>query len=216
MKDVSLGDNKERKNFCEKVIDIMQLSKMTYKSLAEGVGENVNTLKQTLYGRRRIKKDLATKICDYLGLNYLDMTKDDPFLSSYYSSDSNSFGAKLGKELSSRGITHYEFADTIGISNGTLSRIVNNKTDIKKDTLVKICSSLNLNIYDMIKDDPKYDEYSDLYSSSVIGLFKKVGIDEPVAGYENILLDLINNNKSLFLSNSQNNFTEANRQNFTD
>lgn len=91
-----------------------------------------------------------------------------------------------------------------------MSNIIHNKTDIKKDKLIQICSLLNLNLYDLIKNDPKFKYYipDGICDTLVISLFKKVGIDDPREGSENILMNLINENKELFLSDSQNKTNE--------
>ena len=64
MKDLSFGDT--HRTFAEKVIDILKAENIKFTTLAKEVGENVSTIKNCLYGRRRIKKDIAEKICDYL------------------------------------------------------------------------------------------------------------------------------------------------------
>lgn len=197
MKDLSLGD--ETKNtFVKKVNQKLKTKNMTYIDLAEGVGENVNTIKTILYGYRKINLDLAKRLCNYLNLDFYEMTKDDPKLNS---NKCLTFGQKLGHYLEVNSIRQDDIASEIGVSRVTISNIVNNKTNTNKDILVKICGKCNLDFYEMVKDDPKYSELSNNLSNrvSVMNLFKKVGINEPIDGYEEILTNLINANKELFL-----------------
>ena len=80
MRKLSFGDS--NKTFAEKVICILRERKITFPFLAEPVGENVNTVKNSLYGRRHIREDLARKICKFLDVDYYEMIKDDEYLNS--------------------------------------------------------------------------------------------------------------------------------------
>ena len=199
MKDLSFGDT--HRTFAEKVIDILKAENIKFTTLAKEVGENVSTIKNCLYGRRRIKKDIAEKICDYLKVDYYEMTKDDDYLNTLNPKKSLSFGQKLSNLLTSKGILQSDLAEILGVSESTISNIVNDKYDIKKDTLVKICNTLNVDMYEMLKDDPKYSYLKEEFKNkvSILSIFRSVGINNPKENYETILMDLINDNKQLFI-----------------
>lgn len=202
MKDLSLGDDKQM-TFVEKIIQEMNLRKISFPSLANAVGENENSIKQILYGRRKLKPDLANKLCDFFNLDFYEMTKNEPQLNSNYTT----FGQKFSHFLDVNSLSQNDVAKEIGVSRSTISNIINDKLDTKKDTLIAICGKYNLEFYDMVKDDPKYSEFSDNLNNktSIMKLFRKVGIFNPVDGYENILANLINQNKDLFLPKHEKN-----------
>ncbi len=197
MKDLSLGDE-TRNTFVKKINEELKVRKISLFDLAKGVGENLNTIKTILYGYRKLNLDLAKRLCNYLNLDFYEMTKDDPVFNS---NKCITFGQKLGHYLDVNNLRQDDIANEIGVSRVTISNIVNDKTNTNKDILVKICGKYNLDFYDMVKDDPKYSLISDSLNNkiSVMNLFQKVGINEPIAGYEDILTNLINENKELFL-----------------
>lgn len=202
MEDLSLGDE-NKKSFVEKVIQEMNFKNISFPVLANGVGENVNSIRSILYGQRKIDLDLAKRLCDYLHLDFYQMTKDDSQLNS---NKYITFGQKLGHYLDVNSIRQDDIASEIGVSRVTISNIVNDKKNTTKDILVKICGKYNLDFYDMVKDDPKYSELFDNLNNrvSVMNLFRKVGINNPIDGYEDILTNLINENKDLFLPKEEN------------
>ena len=205
----SFGDVEEnKKTFAEKVLCILQERNIKYTVLAREVGENVSTIKQIFYGRRKPKSELAHKICDYLKIDYFSYIKDDPYLSPL-NDNSLSFGNKLSRILSSKNITQAEFAESIGISTATLSLIINDKQSFTSDVLFKICDELKLNVYDLIKDDPRYMNFASNFvnQTTIESLFRKVGIENPTKKDEEILVNLINDNKTLFSSNKEINNT---------
>lgn len=201
----SFGDvDKNKKTFAEKVLVILQERNIKYTVLAREVGENVSTIKQIFYGRRKPKREVAHKICDYLKIDYFSSIKDDPYLSPL-NEEAMTFGSKLSRILSSKNITQAEFAESIGISTATLSLIINDKQSFTTDVLFKICDELNLNVYDLIKDDPRYMDFANNFvNQTTIGsLFRKVGLQNPTKEDEEILVNLINDNKTLFSSNKE-------------
>ncbi len=204
MKDSSLGD-KTKKTFVEKIIQEMTFKNISFPVLADGVGENVNSIRAILYGNRKIDLDLAKRLCNYLQLDFYNMTKDDPILNS---NKCITFGQKLAHYLDVNNLRQDDVANEIGVSRATISNIVHDKKSTNKDTLVNICGKYNLEFYDMVKDDPKYSEFSSNLNNktSIMKLFNKVGINDPIPGYEDILTNLINENKELFLPKQNENF----------
>ena len=216
MRNSSFGDSK--KTFAEKTISILKKRNISFVALAKEVGENVNTVKNSLYGRRHIREDLARKICKFLDVDYYEMIKDDEYLNSLNPNVPLSFGKKLENILISKNIYKSDFADSLGLSNATITNIIQDKTDIKKDTLINICNLLNVDIYEMIKDDPKYISIKDNLNNkiSISTVFQRVGITKPVSGYEDILTDLINKNRDLFTENKSDEKNLNNTTSFLD
>lgn len=108
---MSLGDE-TKKTFVEKVIQEMSFRNISFVTLADGVGENVSSIKQALYGRRKIKPDLAKKLCDYLHLDFYSMTKDDSKLNL----KSYTFGQKFGNYLDVNSLTQNDVAKAVGVT----------------------------------------------------------------------------------------------------
>lgn len=52
----------------------------------------------------------------------------------------------LRSEAESKGITHREIAEALGMKRASISRILANKFDVKADTLIKISDYLGLTI----------------------------------------------------------------------
>lgn len=203
MKNLSLGDT-DKKTFAEKTIQELNLRKMSFVTLADGVGENVSTIKQCLYGNRKIKTVTAKKICNFLHLDFNEMIKDDAYLSSLNSVEYTTFGEKFGHFIEANNLNYSDVAENIGVSRTTIFNIIKDKNETRKDTLVKLCGTYNLDFYEMIKDDPKYSDFANNFegNTNLSSLFRKVGINSFMPEYENILINLINDNKNLFLPNN--------------
>lgn len=197
MENLSFGDYKKM-NFAEIIIAELRKRKITQQEVANEIGENYNTLKQWLYGKRTINETVAKKLCDYLDLDYKEVTKNDPYLNALEISEISTFGEKLRKILKAKNIGHSEFAEAINISPGNLSYIINDKRTIKLKTLCEICGYLNVNIYNMIKDDPKYATFSNQFATPILSLFEEAGITNLIPNYKDVLLSLIKDNKKIF------------------
>lgn len=197
MEDLSFGDE-NKKTFAEIIIAELKKRKITQQDIANAIGEDYNSLKQCLYCKRPIKESVAIKLCNYLSLDYNEVIKNDPHLNIWQNSNAITFGQKLGKLLRTRNIDHKDFAEAVGISSATLSYIINNNRTLKLNTVCTICSYLNVSIYNMIKDDPKYKLISDSFNTSIISLLKEAGIENPIPDYESALLNLIKANKYIF------------------
>ena len=200
MEKLSFGDEK-KKTFAEIIIAELRERELTQQDIANQIGENYNNLKSYLYGHRPIKESVAKKLCNYLNLDYEEAIKNDPYLNPLNYYEPISFGQKLKALLRNKNIGFDEFAEGVGISTGTLSYIINGNKIIKLETICKICSYLNTNIYDMIKDDPQYILIKNQFNTSTIHLLNEAGIVNPISNYEEVLIKLIKANKYLFMAN---------------
>lgn len=199
MEKLSFGDE-NKKNFAEIIIAELRKRKITQQDIANEIGESYGNLKHYLYGQRPIKESVAIKLCNYLNLDYMEAIKNDPYLSSLNSFVPITFGEKIKNILRTKNISFEEFAEEIGISKGTLSYIINDNKVVKIETICKMCAYLNTNIYNMIKDDPKYALIKDQFNSSILSLLNEIGITNPIPNYEEVLKKLIKANKYLFMA----------------
>lgn len=198
MKNINF-ENTNKKTFAEIIISELKRRKITQQEIANAIGEDYNSLKQCLYCKRPIKESVAIKICNFLNLDFAEATKNDPHLNIWEDSDKITFGQKLGKILKAKNIDHKDFAEAIEIAPSTLSYIINNNRTLKLNVVCKICSFLNVSIYNMIKDDPKYKLISDNFNTSILSILKEAGIDSPIPNYEEVLINLIRKNKEMFI-----------------
>ena len=56
-----------------------------------------------------------------------------------------------------RNITNYALAKATNLSNSSISNLMNGKTTPKVDTLLRICSALDITIVELIGEDEKFN-----------------------------------------------------------
>ena len=57
---------------------------------------------------------------------------------------------RLGEILTERGLTQKEFAKMCGLSENSISKLVNQPTQIKLATIQRICKALEIEVDDLI------------------------------------------------------------------